>query len=226
MESIWRRLKFYGVGFGIGTIFVVFFFSNRGCTWLPGNRVKNSILDRLLVVSDETTSILEKRGIDKEAIIQALNTGDVNFKESDKNDDSKVYFIEDDGVIYSFTLPYESFMSEVFIDNDTVSPSGTREGVGTIIHYPNDDNMVFADTSKIVTCQQETLGLIEPKKIFSLIKESNKIDFSKTDLSIRPKPEHYLFFTYEGNEIGAKVIWYKSKLNITQFYIPFENDCK
>jgi hypothetical protein len=61
MESLWRRLKYYGIGFGIGLVFVIFFFQNRGCSWLPSNRVKNSILDRLVVASDETLEILKKK---------------------------------------------------------------------------------------------------------------------------------------------------------------------
>lgn len=225
MESIWRRLRYYGIGFGLGTIFVIFFFQNRGCSWLPSNRVKNSILDRLIVVSDETAAILSKKGITADDVVQVLNDGDVVFDKSNKEKYSKIYAINNEGENFFFTLPYESFISEVFIVDELKDAIPSSDGIGSIIRYPDDDNMVFPDSSTFVTCQQELLGLIAPKEIFKLIKETGKIDFSKTDLSIRPKPEHYLFFECKNEQIGATVIWYKSKLNIIRFHIPFENEC-
>ena len=63
MKSWIKRLKFYGIGFGIGLFFVAFFFQNRGCSWLPSNRVKNAILDRLIVVSDETESTMKLKDL-------------------------------------------------------------------------------------------------------------------------------------------------------------------
>ena len=183
------------------------------------------ILDRLIVVSDETDSILSKKGITTDDVVQVLNDGDVVFDKSEKDNDSKIYAINNEGVDFFFTLPYESFISEVFVVDKLEDAIPSTEGVGSVIRYPDDDNMVFPDSSAFVTCQQELLGLIASKEIFKLIKATGKIDFSKTDLSIRPKPEHYLFFEHKDVEIGATVIWYKSKLNITRFHIPFENDC-
>ena len=128
MESWIRRLKFYGVGFGIGLLFVFIFFQNRGCSWLPGNRVKNSILDRLLVVSDETAEILKKRGVNKKELIQFLNDGDVIFGESEKDKDDKVYVIEKDGKKYLFTLPFESCIAEVQLGNKASEAKTSTEG--------------------------------------------------------------------------------------------------
>ena len=147
MESIWRRLRYYGIGFGVGTIFVVFFFQNRGCSWLPSNRVKNSILDRLIVVSDETDSILSKKGITTDDVVQVLNDGDVVFDKSEKDNDSKIYAINNEGVDFFFTLPYESFISEVFVVDKLEDAIPSTEGVGSVIRYPDDDNMVFPDSS-------------------------------------------------------------------------------
>ena len=84
-SSPWlRRLKYYGFGFGLGLIFVFFFFQNRGCAWLPGNRVKNSILDRLVVVSDRTAADLKDQGISNAFILELLNDGDVLFDQRKK----------------------------------------------------------------------------------------------------------------------------------------------
>lgn len=88
MDKLLRRLKFYGIGFGLGLIFIFFFFQNRGCSWLPGNRVKNAILDRVLVVSDEVRSEMNTLKLSDSLLIQALNDGDILFSESDKNEAS------------------------------------------------------------------------------------------------------------------------------------------
>ncbi len=225
MSTFIKRLKFYGIGFGIGLIFVFFFFQNRGCSWLPSNRVKNAILDRLIVVSDSTNAVLKAKKITMDDIVNALNDGEVYFNESDKDNASKIYIIEKDDIKYAFTLPYESFISEVQIREKNAVISGTTKGEGTIIHYPMDDNLVFPDTTDLVTCQQEKLGLIEPKKILKLIKSTGKIDFERTHLDVKPKPEHYIHFTKNGDVIGAKMIWYKNKLNVISFYSPNIENC-
>lgn len=226
MNTIWRRLKYYGIGFGLGLIFLIFFFQNRGCTWLPSNRVKNTILDRVIVVSEKTKQDMEGLNLSSEDIIQVLNDGDVEFKKSDKNSDDKVYLIEKEGRSYLFTLPKESYIAELFIGKDAFNVKTSEVGRGKIIHLPKDENMVYPDSTQYVTCQQEELGLADPKAIYKLIKETGEIDFGKTNLSVKPKPEHYMYFVKEGDTIGFEAIWYKNKINITAFDLPFENPCK
>ena len=221
-----KRLKYYGIGFGLGIIFVAFFFQNRGCSWMPSNRVKNAVLDRLIVVSDATESVLIEKGLDYDDIIQVLNDGSVDFGKSQKEGESKIYLMEKGGVFYAFTLPYESFLSEVFVTNDLSKIENSNEGYGEIIHFPSDENLVYPDSSNVVSCQQETLSLINPKDILALIKESGKIDFSKTNFEQRPKAEHFIEFKQGDQVIGAKVIWYKNKLNITDLSSENTKDCK
>ena len=133
MNTIWRRLKYYGIGFGLGLIFLIFFFQNRGCTWLPSNRVKNTILDRVIVVSGKTKQDMEGLNLSSEDIIQVLNDGDVEFKKSDKNSDDKVYLIEKEGRSYLFTLPKESYIAELFIWKDAFNVKTSEVGRGKII---------------------------------------------------------------------------------------------
>lgn len=241
MDSFVRRLKYYGIGFGIGLFFVFFFFQNRGCSWLPANRVKNSFLDRVIVVPDNQMQLLKEKNLSKQDIINVLNDGEVIFDKSAKKGQTKVYLLEKEfegkGTIsFFFTLPNESFVSEVHYaaksaeevsKNAAFKVKNSTKGFGDIIHFPKDDNLVFADTTDLVTCQQDVLGLINPLDIYALMKKSGKIDFSKTNYGLRPKPEHYILFTDKNKRvIGSKSIWYKNKINITSFDIPFENDCK
>ena len=94
MDSIFRRLKYYGIGFGVGLVFVVFFFQNRGCSWLPGNRVKNSILERVLVLPETEALQMKKFGLTKTDLTLILNDGEVLFEESKKEGNPKVYVVE------------------------------------------------------------------------------------------------------------------------------------
>lgn len=225
MESWIKRLKFYGIGFGIGVVFVAFFFQNRGCAWTPSNRVKNAVLDRLIVVSDKTAAAMKAQGLDDSDIVLVLNDGNVDFGKSLKEGDSKIYVMEKEGVSYAFTLPYESFVSEVFITDNFNEADNSLAGFGRVIHYPNDENMVYPDSTQLVSCQQEVLGLINPKDIFTLIKTSGKLDFSKTNFEQRPKAEHYMVFNQGEDQIGCSIIWYKNKLNITAFDSEKTSSC-
>ena len=224
-SSFIKRLKFYGIGFGFGLIFVFFFFQNRGCSWLPGNRVKNTILDRVMVISDETAAAFEKKGVTKEDAIAALNEGDVDFGKSDKNKESKVYVIEYEGNKFLYTLPFESFITEVKLGGNALKTKTSKEGMGTIWRFPSDKNLVYLDSSQVLECQLDQLNLKDAKAVFSKIKKSGKIDFERTDLSERPKPEHYIVFYQDSLPIAAKTIWYKDKLEILSFDFSSEVKC-
>lgn len=224
-STFMRRLKYYGIGFGLGIVFVFFFFQNRGCSWLPGNRVKNTILDRVMVVSDGTLESFDKKGITKEDVVEALNTGSVAFGESKKNSESKVYVIEHEGNKFLYTLPYESFITEVRLGGDAMKAETSSEGLGTIWRFPVDDNLIYLDSSKVLACQLDQLGLENAKALYHKIKESGKINFERTDLAVRPKPEHYIVFSQDSIEVAAKTIWYKDKLEVLSFDFPAASNC-
>jgi hypothetical protein len=233
MDSFLRRLKYYGVGFGIGLLFVFVFFQNRGCSWLPANRVKNSFLDRVIVIPEAEQLAMDAKNLTKKDIINVLNDGNIAFDKSIKEGNTKVYLIEKEfegkgNVSFFFTLPKESFISEVHMsESKSAKVKNTTIGFGEIIYFPKDEFLVYVDSSKFVTCQQEVLGLINPKDIFNLMQKNGRIDFSKTNYLQRPKAEQYIEFKNAKNQkIGAKAIWYKNKINITSFDIPFENNCK
>lgn len=233
MDNFLRRLKYYGIGFGIGLVFVLVFFQNRGCSWLPSNRVKNSILDRVLVISDVQQMELKARGLSKKDVIEALNNGAVDFGESKKDGDFKVYAVDQDlsgkgSVRFYFTLPKESYITEINVSAKKAKDIKTStSGMGKIIRFPNEKNLIFVDTNKLLLCQQQSIGLSETNMLFDQWKKTATIDFSKSDLSLSPKPEHYVMFKdKKGRWIGSKSVWYKNKIDISYFEIPFETGCK
>jgi hypothetical protein len=231
MDSFLRRLKYYGIGFGIGLVFVLFFFQNRGCSWLPSNRVKNSFLDRLIVVSDSSFDQMKEKGINKGDLISVLNDGDVNFGSSRKSGNPKVYELQKaiDGkeMKFYFTLPEESFITEVFLAETPISKvKSSTKGKGKVIHYPNDKTIIYVDSSSVLSCQLMEIGFTEPESLLSVMKKTGRIDFEKTRLEMKPKPEHYLEFKdKKGRIIGARAVWYKTKVNISSFELSYETDC-
>jgi hypothetical protein len=233
MDSFLRRLKYYGLGFGMGLVFVLFFFQNRGCSWLPSNRVKNSFLDRLIVVPESQNDVLNAKKITEKDIIAVLNDGKVDFGKSKKKGSTKVYDMYRDfgnrGTIhFYFTLPQESFISEVRLANQPINTiKDETKGYGKIIHFPNDKNLVFVDTSSLLKCQQKAIGFVNAVDIFKRIKQTGRIDFTKTNFTARPKAIQFIEFNDKnGRKIGARAIWYKSKINITAFQLPFVAPCQ
>ncbi|MBI1837253.1 MAG: hypothetical protein HYR91_08320 [Flavobacteriia bacterium] len=233
MDSWMKRLKYYGIGFGMGLIFVVFFFQNRGCSWLPDNRVKNSILDRVLVLPEKDEVKMKSLGLTEKDLTLVLNDGKVVFDKSVKNRNPKVYLVEKEfegkgKIKFFYTLPEESFISEIHLhEKNAFAIKNTKKGTGKLISFPKDDDLVFPDSAANVTCQQSVLKLINPRDVLKLYQKTGVIDFEKSHLNARPKAEHYLCFTdKQGRKIGSNVIWYKNKLNITSFVLPFKSICK
>lgn len=222
MDSIIKRIKYYGIGFGLGLIFVFFFFQNRGCSWTPSNRVKNAILDRALVVSEADMKYFAGKGLKESDLIQVLNDGDVDFKNSKKEGNPKIYLISKNGKSYRFTLPEESFISEIKPGHLKNVKTNSKEGLAKLVYIPNDPDLVYVDSSKVLSCQLEHLGLLNQRLILRDLRDHGQIDFSLSALSARPKAEHYLYFVHKGKTVGAKAVWYKNKIMITSFH--FEND--
>lgn len=232
MESIWRRLKYYGIGFTLGLIFVIFFFQNRGCSWLPQNRVKNTILDRVLVVSNTEKVQFEKLNLSIKDAYEALNDGELNFSKSKKNEFPKVFVIEKKikkaKKYFYFILPNESFISEVKVSSKllTILPKLTKKGRGQLIHFPKDKNLVYLDETKLISCQLSGFKMLNNSSILKLLKKNGEIDFELSNFKAKPKVEHCLIFHLNNREFRAETIWFKNKLNITRFDSLVGTNCK
>lgn len=233
MDNFFKRLKYYGIGFGIGLVFVVFFFGNRGCAWYPANRVKNTIFNKIIVISDNQLDNIKKIGLTKKELIVSINAGDVNFKKSKKNNRSKVYHFDckaNNGKKFqcNVTLNDDSFISEVQIGNENgFKVQNSKKGLGNFIYFPKEKDFVFMDTTDLIFCQQEAMKLMNENKIFNQIKKTGKLNFEKSNLEIQPKPEHWIQFRDKKNRlIEANAIWYKEKIQINRFVLPFLVDCK
>lgn len=98
-----RRLFYYLIGVGIGLIFVFFVFGNRGCSWLPQNKVKETITHKILISSSTKIPV--------QNIQKILEDSEVNFDKSNKKTSFKSYLFESK---VNKTTFYVSFYSDSY----------------------------------------------------------------------------------------------------------------
>lgn len=234
-NSIWRRFQYYGIGFIIGLIFVVIFFQNRGCAWLPANRVKNTFLDKVLILPDSEVSKFKLAGIDEQDIISFLNDGKVNFGASikDPNVFPKSYVLEQKihGKEHriQISLYEDSYIAPVHYleENDEVQLFPKLDGKGSFLRIPRDSALVFIDSkSSYINCKASELYSQEPSVLIHALKETGRIDFSKSNLML-PKAEHLIEFQFSnGQEVKAKTIWFESRISFKDFFWPEPLPCE
>ncbi len=148
MNSIWRRLMYYGIGLGIGLLFVSVLFGSRGCNWLPENRIKASVFSQIIALD---TSDMDVQ-LSSEQFVKLLNAGKVNFGLSMRKGEPKAYYFsnvktldkphflqvifETDGVVALLKPIPENQQAKAHI-NDLWLP---------IIHIPSDSSFIsFSD---------------------------------------------------------------------------------
>lgn len=233
MEGFFKRLKYYGTGLLIGLIFVTFFMRGRGCSWLPENRLKTSLFERIIVLSEENQKKLSDLNLSEKELVKALIDGDVKFTKSKKNNSFKVYYFDcktESGKLFSCkaTMPQESFISEIIFSNkDAKKIKNTKIGFGKPIYFPKSKDFIYVDTTNLLLCQQEKLNLMNVNKLFERIKKTGSIDFEKSRLNRSPKPEHWISFRGNNNDlISTQSIWYKEKIKIISFGFPGSSSCK
>ncbi|AEA42279.1 hypothetical protein [Fluviicola taffensis] len=223
MKNFWRRVRFYGVGFGIGLIFVFFFFRNRGCTWLPENRVKNTIMGKVLVVSDANQKLLDKHHLNDSTIVTFLDDGSISFGSSKKQGNLKVYKVTKEvngkSIDLWFSIPEGGFVSEVIWPKGSIqSYKNTITGFGRMIHFPNVKNFVYLKENDVLSKQMVKFGLKDDNSVQFLLKKSGLIDFSKSKLNAEPTPEQYIVIPRKsGDTLKARTTWFKDHIEFYEF---------
>lgn len=234
MKGLLRRFKYYGIGFAIGLIFVIFFFQNRGCAWLPANRVKNTLLDKVLVVPETEKAKIEADNISNKQLISFLDDGSILFSESlkDQNKYPKVYIFEKEFEgqprRVQFSIYEDSYIAPIHYLGTDQTPSRYEEltGVGDFIKLPRDSALVFIDKSNHVQCKSRPIIDKDKAALTQFLKESGQINFSKSNLML-PKAEHHISFMQNDTSlVQAKTIWFESRITFKDFYWDYKLDCE
>ncbi len=227
MNTFLRRLKFFSFGFIPSLIIVIFFFGARGCSWLPSNRVKGSVIDRVVVVSEKNEKSIEKLGLNASNLAQFISDAKVNFDKSSTKSNPKIYHFSKDGKSVYFALPKDSYVVEIVKASQNVMKVNlSNEGLGNLLLFPKEQDLVYLDTNERLTCQQGALGMIQNKQFFQAIKKNGKLDFEKSRLLSNPKTHYLRFVNQQGIVIGANSLWYKDRIDIIRLDLSEKIDCK
>ena len=227
MNTFLRRLKFFSFGFIPSLIIVIFFFGARGCSWLPSNRVKGSVIDRVVVVSEKNEKSIEKLGLNASNLAQFISDAKVNFDKSSTKSNPKIYHFSKDGKSVYFALPKDSYVVEIVKASQNVMKVNlSNEGLGKLLLFPKEQDLVYLDTNELLNCQQGALGMIQNKQFFQAIKKNGKLDFEKSRLLSNPKTHYLRFVNQQGIVIGANSLWYKDRIDIIRLDLSEKIDCK
>ena len=110
MDKLKNRIKYYLVGLLMGVIVVYFIFGNRGCAWLPGNRVKNMVGEKEIIAGDSIVAMMNKMDIDNDDVYDLLKTnGNVEFSLSITDSTPKVYHIKNDVQETSYWVNFAAY---------------------------------------------------------------------------------------------------------------------
>lgn len=224
MTNFYRRLLYYGLGFGIGLIFVLFFFNNRGCSWLPENRIKEMILNRIVYISDSNLSVLKSLNIQEGELTKYLTDAEVYFTKSSKQSSPKIYHIE------GSTKTQENIVSQIVLYKDALTcelipnqfssqnTKPTVNGIGKPIHFPPNKNLFYSDSSLHTICQRNALAIKEDSTLSALFFKNGRINISDSEPEGKPKPIYAMVFTnLEKTKVRLWATYFKDKARIYRF---------
>lgn len=229
MTNFYRRLMYYGLGFGIGLVGVFFFFNNRGCSWLPSNRVKEMISERIIYVSDTNLSVLKNLNIAESEIAQYVQNAEIHFSKSEKSSNPQIYHIEgstiNKDVFVAQIVLYRDGLTSELIPNQfsaqNVKP--TTKGYGKPVCFPVKKNLFYSDSSAHTNCQRKTLGIMEDSTLSAYFRKNGRINISKTLFKNKPNAEYAMVIKNEiGQEIEMFATYFKEKARIFKF--TFDGD--
>jgi hypothetical protein len=225
MKSFWRRLRYYGLGFGLGLILTFGIFNTRGCSWMPENRVKDAMNKRVWIVDmQKVNSFYKDHKLNDAKFYRLMQDADISFTKSIRSGRHKVYDL-------TFTdgknkeahclarMTDESFVVEFIpgVKNLKEYRKMKSPSIGaSIIHAPDQKHLVYSEDNPAIKEQLRALGIHND---IQLQKEllSGHFDFQKSRLKEQPRPIHVIQFRPENNkkiEISATCIWYKDKIKV------------
>jgi hypothetical protein len=226
MKDFFRRLKYYGLGFSIGAIMVVFMFDNKGCSWFPSNRVKDNLFNRMIVVNASSFDKITEQGFKEAEFLKTVQAGSVDFGKSKKQGLDKVYRIDYETPKGKkehcfMTMGDESFMTEIIFSSkkaSQISPTNSdAELPGKILFIPKNEFLFYMDSSSVLTEKMKSIGIKNDKELNRLIRKNGRFNFSRSYLLQHPKPVHCLQFNVSNTSkemLFVKCIWYKDKIKV------------
>lgn len=229
MESFWRRLRYYGLGFGLGLILTFGIFNTRGCSWTPENRVKEAINKRIWIIDNrDVRTFYKDHKLNDKKFYRLIQNADISFTKSIRSGRHKVYDLTfTDGnnneahclarmTDESFVVEFIPFVRSVkSLIKALKNRKSTAYSAG-IVHAPKNKNLVYSDTSPGVKEHLRALGI---NNDIQLQKEllSGHFEYQKSRLNEQPRPVHVFQFRPTMRprlQVTATCIWYKDKIKV------------
>lgn len=225
MDNFFRRLKYYGIGFAIGLIFVVLLFQQKGCSWTPGNRVKSAILERIVFVDSLDDVYVKAHNISPRTLRKFIENGTVSFLKSKRNGKEKLYHFHGDlGKLKSTDclIAYREKSVVVDIDFENSDINKYKPLVGYAKPFLYKKKNWFSGKWELYDLK----GIVPssaPEKFTELFLQHGRLDCKKSTL-IGKNPTSYLSFTnqfakHQKQELLLRTIWYQEKIEIKDLAI-------
>jgi hypothetical protein len=220
MDNFFRRLKYYGIGFGIGLIFVVLLFQQKGCSWTPGNRVKSAILERIIFIDSLDEIYIKAHNISPKTLRKFIENGTVSFLKSKRNGQEKLYHFQ--GVLgsdksFNCLVGYREKSVVVDLDFEHSDIKQYQPLIGYAKPFLYKKKNWFSGKWNLY----ELKGMVPssaPEKFTELFLKNGSLDCSKSIFDGQ-KPTSYLIFTnqfakHHKQEYRLRTIWYQEKIEI------------
>lgn len=220
MENFFRRLKYYGIGFGIGLVFVLLLFQQKGCSWTPGNRVKSAILERIVFIDSLDAVYTKAHNITPKTLRKFIENGTVSFLKSKRNGQEKLYHFHGTlGSEKSFNclIGYREKSVVVDVDFEHSDIKQYKPLVGLAKPFLYKEKNWFSGKWELYDLK----GMVAssaPEKFTSLFFENGLLDCKKSSFTEK-KPITFISFKNKLNDTHQqqymlKTIWYQEKIEI------------
>lgn len=171
MQRFRDRIKYYLFGFAIGLVIMYMIFGNRGCSWLPENRIKNMIAEKEILIGDSLNEVMACAGITNVDVYRLLNEdGDVDLSQSKTDVYPKQYYFtgtKDEKEIVIIYALFDSLAEVIDIKfNEANCTSLLSNANKTAVPLPDADvrTIIESHDMRIMTkaeCELKCLNLTE-----------------------------------------------------------------
>ena len=220
MESFWRRLRYYGLGFGLGLILTFGIFNTRGCSWMPENRVKDAINKRVWIFDNQSIqSFYTLHKLNDKKFHRLIQDADISFTKSIRHGRHKVYDLTfTDGnnkeAHCQALMTDESFVVEFRPKRKSFKE--VKKVYAHVVHVPKQKHLVYSEDAPALKEHLRSLRIMsDPQLQKELL--NGYFDYQKSRLKEQPRPIHVFNFQPTSNKkvtVQATCIWYKDKIKV------------
>lgn len=200
--NLGKRIKYYMVGALIGGLLSFFIFNGRGCAWLPGARVLNSIQTSKVIISKKDNCLLKCNNISADEIYQLIEHGDVDFGKS--KTENKNYLISNNSLTLNIQIVSKdttAIINSIQSKSNSCNCNTKNEEDYIVLYQPNS---IVLEKLKTLTlsikentqCELDCFEI--PKQAIDSLFVNGKILFEQSYPNRVPNPIYYIELNIKG----------------------------